>query len=428
MAFNTDDAVKSLAMLKPDIVIVDYDDQAVNRDEFLARFVEGAGPMRVVLVSLKETGPAVVYDRRTLAVSQVEDWLGGITSMSQHPEAPKSDRASMRHFVIVGVLVVISTVIVSLLLNNKFLLPVQASAQAVIIDNLFSLHFKVIAFLFSLIVVFMLYSIVVFRRKPGETEDGDHFEGHTGLEIAWTIFPLAVVLYFAYLGAQSLADTRRVDPNAMVVNVTASQWQWAFEYPDSGVSSTELHLPANRQILLKLTSLDVIHSFWVPEFRVKQDALPGADLVKELRVTPTLIGTYKVRCAELCGKQHAYMESLVIVEEPAAFEAWIKQQSNCGTPAECGQKWATQFGCLSCHSVDGTKIVGPSWKGLAGTAVKLADGSTVTADDTYLKESIVNPNAKVVEGFPASVMPQDFGARLKADQINDLIAYIQSLK
>ena len=432
MAAATDAALAALASLKPDIVIVDHDDKAVNREEFLARFVEGASPLRVVLVSLKETGPAVVYDRRSLAVSQVEEWLGGITAMTYHtPDAPQAapDRSNRRHLVIVGVLIAITTVVVSLLLDLVGLLPVQASRQAVAIDNLFNQHFKVISFLFALVVVFLLYSVVVFRRKPGETGDGDHFEGHTGLEIAWTIFPLAAVLYFAYIGAQALADTRRQDPNALVVNVTASQWSWAFAYPDSGVTSTDLHLPVNRQVLLKLSSTDVIHSFWVPEFRVKQDALPGDELVKELRVTPSLAGTYKVRCAELCGRQHAYMESLVIVEEPAVFDAWIAQESQISAdPVERGQKWASQFACVACHSVDGSPLVGPTWKGLYGNEEALADGTTVTVDDAYLSKSIVDPNAQVVQGFSPGVMPQDFGQRLSEEQIVDLIEYIKSLK
>jgi len=432
LAATTDEAAKALKALAPDIVIVDYDDQAVNREEFLAYFVESAGPMRVVLVSLKETGPAVVYDRRTLAVSQVEEWLGGITAMAYPShEAPKAaaGRANRRHLVIVGVLIVVVTVVVSLLLDQIGLLPVAASAQAGVIDRLFNLHFKVISFLFALVVVFLLYSVVVFRRKPGDTEDGDHFEGHTGLEIAWTILPLATVLYFAYLGAQALADTRKVDPQAMVVNVTAVQWSWSYDYPDYGVTSTSLNLPVNKQVLLKLTSTDVIHSFWVPEFRVKQDALPGKDLVKELRLTPTVLGAYKVRCAELCGRQHAYMESPVVVMNQADFDAWIAKESVVSdNPVERGKKWAAQFGCDACHSIDGTLKVGPSWKGLYGKQETLADGTTATADDGYLRESIVAPNAKVVQGFAAGVMPPDFGQRMTEEQITDVIEYIKSLK
>lgn len=335
----------------------------------------------------------------------------------------------MKHFVVVGVLVVVVTVVVNLLLESVGLLPVQASAQAVPIDNLFSLHVRVISFLFALIVVFMLYSVVVFRRRPGETGDGDHFEGHTGLEIAWTIIPLGIVLYFSYIGAQALADTRRIDPQAMEVKVTASQWAWKFEYPELGITSTTLNLPVNRQVLLKMSSTDVIHSFWVPEFRVKQDVLPGADMVKELRITPTLVGQYKVRCAELCGAAHAFMENTVAVLDPVAFDAWVKEQSNVSDdPAARGQKLVTQNGCTGCHSIEDKVLVGPSWKGLFGSQVPLADGSTATADEAYLTQSIVDPNAKVVKGFNPNIMPPIYKQALTEAQLGDIIAYIKTLK
>ena len=335
----------------------------------------------------------------------------------------------MKHFAVVGILVLIVTILVNLLLGSIGLLPVQASAQAVPIDNLFGLHIKVISFLFALIVVFMLYSIVVFRRRPGDTGYGDHFEGHTGLEIAWTIIPLGIVLYFAYIGAQALAETRRVDPQAMQVKVTASQWAWKFEYPDYGITSDTLNLPVNRQVLLVMSSTDVIHSFWVPEFRVKQDVLPGADMVKELRIPPTLLGSYKVRCAELCGTSHAYMESPVVVLEQTAFDAWVKDQSKVSDdPVVRGQKLATQSGCAGCHSIDGKVIVGPSWKGIYGEQVTLADGSSVAVDDTYLHTAIVDPNAQIVKGFNPNIMPPTYAKVLTDAQISDLIAYIKSLK
>src|SRR5574337_987880 len=131
----------------------------------------------------------------------------------------------------------------------------------------------------------------------------------------------------------------------------------------------------------------------------------------------------------MCGRQHAYMEAPVIVVSQADFDAWIAQQSAVSNdPVERGRKWAAQFGCVSCHSIDGTKIVGPTWKGLSGAQVPLADGTTVTADDAYLRESIVNPNVKIVQGFLPNFMPQTFGTTLKDQQISDLIAYIKSLK
>jgi cytochrome c oxidase subunit 2 len=339
----------------------------------------------------------------------------------------------MKHLVAVGVLVLVVGVGLAYLLTQLPLLPVEASAQAVPIDRLFELHFQVIAFLFALIIVFLVYSVVVFRRKPGDMSDGDHFEGNTALEIVWTIVPLGIVLLFAYLGANTLAETRTVDPQAMVVEVTASQWSWSFHYPDGDVTSAELRLPVDKQVLLKLTSTDVIHSFWVPEFRVKQDALPGVRLVKELRVTPTMITppnvSWKVRCAELCGGSgkigHATMEAPVYVLSQADFDAWLASQSGAGlTPAERGKKiYDTK--CKPCHSIDGSTGVGPTWKGVYGSQVALEGGTTVTADDAYVLESILQPQAKIVQGFTTVQMP-NFG--LSEAQAKDILEYFKTLK
>jgi len=177
-----------------------------------------------------------------------------------------------------------------------------------------------------------------------------------------------------------------------------------------------------------LTSRDVIHSFWVPEFRVKQDALPGKNLVKELRITPDLIGAYTVRCAELCGGAHSQMERPVVVQSQQDFDTWVAGQkaANTQSPEERGQKIA-EAQCKVCHSVDGTKGVGPTWKGLAGSTTELADGTSVTADDVYLMESITNPAAKIVKGY-SNIMPATLKNNLSDQQISDLIAYIKSLK
>ena len=215
----------------------------------------------------------------------------------------------------------------------------------------------------------------------------------------------------------------------MEVKVIGSQWSWRFEYPQYGITSAELRVPVDKQVLLKLTSTDVIHSFWVPEFRVKQDAVPGDNMIKDLRITPTLIGDYKVRCAELCGRQHAYMESPVIVKSEADFQAWVTEQTALPKEPEArGERWARQFACLACHSVDGSPLVGPTWKGLFGKQETLTDGTAVTVDETYLLESIVNPNLKITQGFQPGLMPQTFADTLTPDQINDIVAYIKTLK
>jgi cytochrome c oxidase subunit 2 len=443
MVSNLQEAIAALDRLNPDLVIVDYDDEILNREEFLARFVEGEKKLRVVLLSLQSGGEAIVYDRRTLAASQIDNWLeewnyaDESRSLRRESSRARRDaganlqnrRTDMKHLAIAAVLVVLVTALLIVGMEYVPLLPTQASAQAETIDRLFDLEFKVIAFLFSLIVVLMVYSMVVFRRKKGDLEDAPHIEGSTKLEVAWTLAPLFTVLYFAYLGGVNLAETVRPEPKPLEVNVIGFQWGWRFEYPDTGVVSNELMLPVNRQALLHLNSQDVIHSFWVPEFRVKQDALPGGEqFVRDLRVTPTIAGDYKVRCAELCGLQHATMEQPVRVLNQADFDAWVAEQSGVSDdPVERGQQFAQRFGCLACHSVDGSPLVGPSWQGLYGEQVQLTDGTTVTADDAYLHQSIVDPNSQIVQGFPPA-MPQNAADGMTEDQIADVIEYIKSLR
>jgi cytochrome c oxidase subunit 2 len=335
----------------------------------------------------------------------------------------------MKHYVIVGILVILVAVLTYVGLDSVGLLPVEASAQAVPIDWLWDLQVKFISFLFALIVVPMIYSLVVFRRRKGDTTDAQHIEGNTRLEIAWTVVPLIIVLGMAYIGAQNLAETRRADPDAMVVKVTAFQWGWKFDYPEYGISSNELYLPVNKQVLLEMTSRDVIHSFWVPEFRVKQDVVPGR--TTELRITPTLVGdAYKVRCAELCGTSHAFMLAPVVVTEEAGFASWVSDQQALAaeaaqTPEGRGQALVQANGCAACHSIDGSKGIGPTWYGAAGEQVQLADGSTVTADDAYLMESIRQPQAKIVAGFEGQQMPI-YG--FTEEEISDIVAYIKTLR
>lgn len=348
----------------------------------------------------------------------------------------------MKHFIIVAVLVVIATVLVSTALASLPFLPPQASQQAATVDWLLKLELRIIAFLFSLIVVFTLYSIVVFRRKSGDTEDGPHVHGSTGLEIVWTIIPLITVLFLGVIGARSLSEITSAAPDELVVEVTAQQFAWRFDYPDYGVTTAELHLPSGRQVHLKLTSVDVIHSFWIPELRVKQDAVPG--MTTELRITPTEIGDYQVRCAELCGTAHYSMLAPVKIEEPAIFEAWVaaniaptqattettSSEASGGAQAagaELGANVAQMQGCQACHSIDGSKLVGPTWLGLYGSQVALDDGTTVVADEEYLRRSILETNAQIVKGYPANVMPSIYQDTLSEEQINALVEYIKSL-
>ncbi|MFN2201328.1 MAG: cytochrome c oxidase subunit II [Caldilineaceae bacterium] len=238
----------------------------------------------------------------------------------------------IRHFIIAGALIAIGTGVMYWLLDTVLALPVEASRQASVVDGVVNLHLILIAFLFSLVVVFMLYSVVAFRRRPGDDGDGEHFEGHSLLEVVWTVVPLIVVVIFGYIGIVTLNDITQAAPNEVKVNVTGFQWSWSFEYPEDGFLSTELVLPVDRQARMLMNSRDVIHSFWIPEMRMKQDLVPGKETT--LVFTPTLIGEYKLRCAELCGLSHYSMLATVRIVSQEDYDAWLADQSASVTPEE----------------------------------------------------------------------------------------------
>lgn len=338
-----------------------------------------------------------------------------------------------KHFIIITFLILLVSVLTYYALLSIGLMPVSASIQSKPIDWLFDLEFKLIAFFFSLIMVPLVYSLVVFRRKDGDETDGPHIEGHTNLELIWTAVPLIIVIALGVIGADNLKQVLAVDPQAHQVKVVGFQWGWRFEYPE-GFTTNTLYLPVDQQVLLNLESTDVLHSFWVPEFRIKQDLVPGQ--ITEYRITPSLIGNYKVRCAEICGTSHSYMEAPVIVLSQADYAVWRDDQiklakeqelASAGKPdAGRGQVLYQESGCKACHSVDGSKGVGPTWDGLFESNVQLADGTTVAADEAFIRESIIMPSAKVVKGYSPNAMPNF--SYLKDGQVNDIIEYIKTLK
>lgn len=338
----------------------------------------------------------------------------------------------MKHFLRVGVMVVIGTILMILLLGNLRLFPPQASTQSTIVDRLMDLQIYIIAFLFALILVFMLYSVVVFRRRKGDDGDGAYLPGNTRLELVWTIIPLITVILLATLGSIELNRMTKAEANELVVDVVGSQFLWTFKYPDYGIErSTELVLPVYQAVLFRISSTDVIHSFWVPEFRIKQDAVP--DRLTTLRISTNATGEFKVRCAEMCGFAHSTMLAPVRVVSEAEFQAWVaeKQGGAVATPgagglAARGEELSTSLGCVGCHSIDGTVRVAPTWKALYGRETPLADGTTVTADEAYLHESIVDPSAKIVEGF-SDIMPKTYDT-LPEEDVNGLVEYIKTLK
>ncbi len=234
-----------------------------------------------------------------------------------------------RHFLAVAFLVIVFTLVIQWILDRSLPLPLaQASAQAGIIDNLIGQHIWLIAGAGSIVLVVMGYAIIAFRAREGEEElEGDYFHGNSTLEVIWTVVPLIVVGFFAVIGIRDLTAITAVQPDEMTVEVTGLQWAWRFSYPEHGeFQTTQMVVPVNRPLRLSLLSEDVLHSFWVVEWRVKQDLVPG--IATELRVTPTEVGEFKLRCAELCGLRHAYMLADVKVVEQAEFDAWIMEQLN----------------------------------------------------------------------------------------------------
>jgi cytochrome c oxidase subunit 2 len=241
-----------------------------------------------------------------------------------HQSHPELESTKTKHFIYVGIGIVIVTIVLFFLLRAGMPLPVAASEQAATIDWLFTAHIILIALLFALVVVFMVYALVVFRRRKGDDGDGEHFEGNTTLEIAWTVIPLLVVFVFGYIGVVTLNDVTRARDGEMTVEVLGSQWTWTFTYPDTGVVTDELVLPVDAPALMHLEAADVVHSFWVPEFRVKQDLVPGQ--VQELRFTPTLEGDFDLVCAEMCGLNHYLMIKPVRIVSQAEYSAWMGEK------------------------------------------------------------------------------------------------------
>lgn len=351
-----------------------------------------------------------------------------------------------KHYIAVTVLIIFSTLGVRGLLTYLYRLPEAASTQAIPIDNMFDVHFWLISFLFSLIMVFMLYAALIFKRKEGDDEPGPYVHGHTGLEILWTVLPVIVVLGFGYWGVTVLNDLTAEVPGEMTVKVYGQQWSWQFEYPEQeNITSPILVLPVDQPILLDMESRDVLHSFWIPEFRVKQDLVPQTTTY--LRITPSEEGEYKLRCAEICGFDHSNMLADVRVVSQSEFDAWVEERLDVPaysemTAEERGEIWYIDLGCAGCHNTTGDPGgAGPTWQGIYGREEQLTDGTSVIVDHAYIYSSILEPNSQIVEGFSEGVMPQDLGMRIDEEQaeilanegieidiIDDLISFMQTLE
>ena len=303
--------------------------------------------------------------------------------------------------------------------DNFPLWPARASATAGNVDALFIFLLIVSGMMTALIFTAVVYFAARYRKQPGVP--AEQIEGSTPLEITWSIIPLGVFMVIFLWGAVVYFHSRTPPRDATEVYVVAKQWMWKVEHAEGQREINELHIPVGRDVKLIMTSQDVIHSFFVPAFRMKQDVLPGRYTVAWFRATKP--GTYHLFCAQYCGTEHSGMIGSIVVMEPAQYEAWMSGGST-GPLSATGEKIFAELGCSTCHRTD-TQGRGPNLQGVFGKPVLLEDGRTVVADENYVRESILDPGAKVVNGFKP-VMPT-FQGLVSEEQLNALVAYVKSL-
>jgi cytochrome c oxidase subunit 2 len=298
--------------------------------------------------------------------------------------------------------------------------PTEASTLAGRTDHLLFYLIGLTGSVAALVAVLIVYFAVRYRRRPGN-EQAVQIQGSNRLEVAWTVVPLVLFLFTYVWGANVYFWAYTPPPDALQVYGIGKQWMWKFQHLGGQREIDELHVPVGRPVKMLLTSQDVIHSFYVPAFRVKQDAVPGR--YTEIWFEATVPGTYHLFCAEYCGTLHSHMTGSVIALEPAAFEQWLAGGATL-SPAQRGQKLFQDLGCNTCHRSD-TLARAPDLSGLFGKPVRLRSGQVVLADEAYVRESILDPTAKVVDGYEP-IMPT-FQGLVTEEGIVDLIEYVKSL-
>ncbi|HXA81601.1 MAG TPA: cytochrome c oxidase subunit II [Methylomirabilota bacterium] len=300
--------------------------------------------------------------------------------------------------------------------------PVQASNFAGNVDALFSFILMTTLFFAVLVTVLIIFAAFKFRRRS-EKEVGDDVHGNNVLEVGWTLIPTIIAIGMFAWGAAIYVNYRIAPTDTLDIYAVGKQWMWKLQQPNGRKEINELHIPLNRNVKLILGSEDVIHNFYVPAFRVKMDVVPGRYNTMWFR--PIKAGKYHFFCSQYCGTNHAVMGGWVTVMEPAEYAAWLSGESGDVNPAAAGERLFTQFACNTCHLANGTGRA-PSLNGVYGANVLLADGSTVVADEAYIRESILQPKAKIVAGYQP-VMPT-FQGLVTEEQILNLTAYIKSLQ
>jgi cytochrome c oxidase subunit 2 len=303
------------------------------------------------------------------------------------------------------------------------ILPPSASSVATEVDLLYFFLSGVTAFFVVLIAMLVVYFAIRYRRRDPD-EVGADIHGSLVLELTWTVIPLLLSMVMFVWGASLFFRLSKPPQDAMQLYVVGKQWMWKVQHPEGIREINDLHVPIDRDVRITLGSEDVIHDYGIPAFRVKMDAVPGK--LTTLLFKATVPGTYHIYCDQYCGTRHSQMIGEVTAMEPQAYQDWLSGGVAAGgNLTRNGEQLFRDLGCATCHLPDG-KWRGPSLVNLAGGAVKLADGRTVTADDNYLRESIVNPQAKIVAGYPP-LMPV-FQGMVSEEQVMALIAYIKSPK
>lgn len=300
------------------------------------------------------------------------------------------------------------------------LFPQQASTVAGQVDALYLFLVLITTFFSLLVALLILFFAIKYKRTP--TRKAEQIHGSTLLEIIWTVIPLGISMFIFGWAATIYFHQRRPPANALELYGVGKQWMWKFEYSGGQREINSLHVPTGRPVKISMISQDVIHSLFVPAFRVKYDVLPNRYSTVWFEATQP--GTYHLFCSQYCGTKHSAMIGEVVVMKPEDFEAWLGSGKAEGSMAANGEKYFQELGCITCHRPD-SGARGPNLQGLYGRPVRLSDGRTVLADDNYIRESVLDPAAKIVSGFQP-IMPT-FKGIVNEDGMLQLIAYIKSL-
>jgi cytochrome c oxidase subunit 2 len=303
--------------------------------------------------------------------------------------------------------------------------PDQASTVAEHTDALYTfLVLLTVLFTVAIAGLEIYYAVKYRRRTPDDVPPPTRVS--LRLEIAWTVIPFLIAMFIFVRGASLYVEIYRPPKEGMDIYVLAKQWMWRFQHPDGQREINELHVPVGRRVRLIMTSEDVIHSFFVPAFRTKFDIVPGPGRYTTSWFEATMPGRFHLFCAEYCGTNHSGMGGWIVVMEPADFQAWLSGGGSEGSLASTGEKLFQQLACNTCHRSD-AQGRGPVLEGLFGKAVLLDSGQAVTADESYIRESILNPQAKIVGGFQRpSIMPT-FQGLVSEEQLLQLVAYVRSI-